>query len=89
MLRLLLLQCLYGKNTSSTHALQYVLYCASCWIKHVVLCHAVLCACRNPADMGGRMLTFTYVAALSGLVAWSTYGTADSILQRLGVSDGM
>jgi hypothetical protein len=36
--------------------------------------------------MGGRMLTFTYVAALSGLVAWSTIGTAESILQRLGVS---
>lgn len=50
------------------------------------LCHAVLTACRNPADMGGRMLTFTYVAVLSGLVAWSTIGTAESILQRLGVS---
>lgn len=48
-------------------------------------CCAVLCI-RNPADMGGRMMTFTYVSLLSGLVAWNTPGGADSIMSRISVS---
>lgn len=32
------------------------------------------------------MMTFTYVALLSGLVAYNTSGGADSIMQRISVS---
>jgi len=32
------------------------------------------------------MMTFTYVALLSGLVAYNTAGGADSIMQRISVS---
>jgi hypothetical protein len=36
--------------------------------------------------MGGRMMTFTYVSLLSGLVAFNTPGDADSIMSRISVS---
>jgi hypothetical protein len=32
------------------------------------------------------MMTFTYVALLSGLVAWNIPGGADSIMTRISVS---
>ncbi|KAF8072475.1 abcG12 [Scenedesmus sp. PABB004] len=40
----------------------------------------------NPADVGGRMMTFTYVALISGLVSWSLPGDANSIFQRMSVA---
>jgi hypothetical protein len=46
----------------------------------------VLPSCRNPADVGGRMMTFTYVSAISGICAWSLPGGAESIFQRMSVS---
>lgn len=49
--------------------------CCCCW-----------CPCRNPADVGGRMMTFTYVAAISGICAWSLPGGASSMFQRMSVS---
>lgn len=48
-----------------------------------LLWREALITTRNPADMGGRMMTFTYVALLSGLVAWNTPGGADSIMSRI------
>lgn len=51
---------------------------------HSYPCH-LLPPPRNPADMGGRMMTFTYVALLSGLVAWNLPGGADSIMSRVSV----
>jgi hypothetical protein len=57
--------------------------------QHALLHTADLCSCRNPADMGGRMMTFTYVALLSGLVAWNIPGGADSIMTRISVSSAV
>lgn len=37
--------------------------------------------------MGGRMMTFTYVALLSGLVNWNILPGADSIMTRISVSN--
>lgn len=34
-------------------------------------------------------MTFTYVALLSGLVAWNLPGGADSIMSRISVSSGI
>jgi len=54
------------------------------WRKYVALLwRELLITTRNPADIGGRMMTFTYVALLSGLVAYNTSGGADSIMQRI------
>jgi hypothetical protein len=53
--------------------------------QHLTCCAACCAVLRNPADMGGRMMTFTYVALLSGLVAWNTPGGADSIMSRISV----
>jgi len=66
-----------------------------CIIRGVLLDAAqscVLSGCslrRNPADVGGRLMTFTYVAFLSGLVTWNTSGLAEGIFDRLGVSWGL
>jgi hypothetical protein len=40
---------------------------------------------RNPADVAGRMLTFTYVALISGLIVFNLEGDAGSIWKRLEV----
>jgi len=44
---------------------------------------------RNPADVAGRMLTFSYVAAFSGLIAYGVPGGASSLLGRLFVIYGI
>eukprot|EP00882_Tetradesmus_deserticola_P008255 GHRQ01008705.1.p1 GENE.GHRQ01008705.1~~GHRQ01008705.1.p1 ORF type:complete len:649 (+),score=233.14 GHRQ01008705.1:624-2570(+) len=51
-----------------------------------LLWRELLITTRNPADVGGRMMTFTYVSAISGLVGWSLPGGADSMFQRLSVN---
>ncbi len=38
---------------------------------------------RNPLDVGGRMLTFTYLGLLWGLVSYNLPGNADSIYNRM------
>lgn len=57
------------------------------WRKYTALLwRELLITTRNPADIGGRMMTFTYVSLLSGLVAWNMPGGADSIMSRISVS---
>eukprot|EP00879_Flechtneria_rotunda_P012451 GHRR01013002.1.p1 GENE.GHRR01013002.1~~GHRR01013002.1.p1 ORF type:complete len:725 (+),score=270.17 GHRR01013002.1:301-2175(+) len=51
-----------------------------------LLWRELLITTRNPADVGGRMMTFTWVSFVSGLVGWSLPGGADGIFQRIGVS---
>lgn len=57
----------------------------------LVICSASLLTaigvpCRNPADVGGRMMTFTYVALFSGIVSWGLPAGADSMFNRMSVS---
>lgn len=51
-----------------------------------LLWRELLITTRNPADVGGRMMTFTYVSAISGICAWSLPGGAESMFQRMSVS---
>ncbi|KAF6258116.1 hypothetical protein COO60DRAFT_1520342 [Scenedesmus sp. NREL 46B-D3] len=50
-----------------------------------LLWRELLITTRNPADVGGRMMTFTYVSAISGICSWSLTGGAESMFQRLSV----
>ena len=43
---------------------------------------------RNPADAAGRMATFAYVGLLDGLMHYALGGSAASLSDRIGVSDG-
>eukprot|EP00775_Hariotina_reticulata_P011714 gene11714-11859_t len=57
------------------------------WCKYkALLGRELLITTRNPADVGGRLMTFTYVAFLSGLVTWNTSGLAEGMFDRLGVA---
>eukprot|EP00878_Enallax_costatus_P012559 GHUV01013117.1.p1 GENE.GHUV01013117.1~~GHUV01013117.1.p1 ORF type:complete len:585 (+),score=193.17 GHUV01013117.1:274-2028(+) len=50
-----------------------------------LLWRELLITTRNPADVGGRMMTFTYVALVSGIVSWNLPGEASSMFNRMSV----
>lgn len=60
---------------------------ATGWWRQFASCYArdMLAVTRNPADVAGRILTFTWVGLLTGVLFYSLSGTASSLMSRLNL----
>jgi hypothetical protein len=60
---------------------------ATGWWRQFASCYGreLLAVTRNPADVAGRLLTFTWVGLLTGVLFYALAGDASSIMSRLSL----